>query len=299
MLQKKEERKRIDRDLLELFINDYQPFSIVEDKGFKHFAKNIPGYSLPGRKTISSVMIPALYEKTIGDVKEIVERDVRSVCITTDCWTSSQTESYIAVTAHYIDKKFEPQRILLECRGLKERHTSANLSQELKKVTDDWGLTSKIIFAISDNARNIEKAIEDLNWKRYGCYAHSLNLIVTQALKPLEALIENVKKIVGHFKRSTTALDMLLSYQMRNMADSGQPKRLIQQVPTRWNSTFFMLQRFVLLKEALKHCIAMIEKDWPVITADEWETMNQLCIVLKPFEEVTSSISGDQYMTGS
>lgn len=101
MLQKKEERKRIDRDLLELFINDYQPFSIVEDKGFKHFAKNIPGYSLPGRKTISSVMIPALYEKTIGDVKEIVERDVRSVCITTDCWTSSQTESYIAVTAHY------------------------------------------------------------------------------------------------------------------------------------------------------------------------------------------------------
>ena len=30
-----DERKRIDRDLLDLFISDYQPFRIVEDKGFK------------------------------------------------------------------------------------------------------------------------------------------------------------------------------------------------------------------------------------------------------------------------
>lgn len=36
-----EESKRVDRDLLELFIADYQPFRIVEDKGFKKFVKNI------------------------------------------------------------------------------------------------------------------------------------------------------------------------------------------------------------------------------------------------------------------
>ncbi|KAJ0170004.1 hypothetical protein K1T71_000880 [Dendrolimus kikuchii] len=294
-----EERKRIDRDLLELFISDYQPFSMVEDKGFKKFAKNIPGYTLPGRKAISAAMIPALYEKCLAEVKETVTQDIRSVCITTDCWTSSQTESYIAVTAHYIDKDFEPRQVLLECKNMKERHSSANLSQELKRVTDDYGLTTKVIFAISDNARNIEKAIEDLNWKRYGCYAHTLNLIVSYALNPVDVFIENIKKIVAHFKRSTSALDMLLSYQIRNMADSGDPKRLIQQVPTRWNSTYFMLRRFCLLKEAVKHCMAMIDKDWPVISTDEWEIANQLCEVLKPFEEVTSSISGDQYLTGS
>lgn len=294
-----EERKRIDRDLLELFINDYQPFSMVEDKGFKKFVKNVPGYTLPGRKAISAAMIPALYEKTLAEVKETVAQDIRSVCITTDCWTSSQTQSYIAVTAHYIDKNFEPQQVLLECKNIKERHTSAYLSEELKKVTDEYGLTTKVIFAVSDNARNIEKAIEDLNWKRYGCYAHTLNLIVTHALNPVEDIIENIKKIVAHFKRSTSALDILLSYQIRNMSDSGEPKRLMQQVPTRWNSTFFMLQRFCLLKEAVKHCMAMIDKEWPQISTVEWETANQLCQILKPFEEVTSSISGDQYLTGS
>ncbi|CAK1591180.1 unnamed protein product [Parnassius mnemosyne] len=155
-----EESKRVDRDLLELFIADFQPFRIVEDKGFKKFVKNIPGYTLPSRKNISSAMIPALYQTTLNEVKTRVSLDASSVCLTTDCWTSSQTESYIGVTVHYIDKNFEPQQILLECKGLNETHTSANLAKKLKRVTDEWNLTHKVNFAILDNARNIVKAIE-------------------------------------------------------------------------------------------------------------------------------------------
>ncbi|CAK1584924.1 unnamed protein product [Parnassius mnemosyne] len=83
------------------------------------------------------------------------------------------------------------------------------------------------------------------------------------------------------------------------MTECGEPKRLIQQVPTRWNSTFFMLRRFLLLQEALKHCMALIERDWPNINTMEWELMGEVCTVLQPFEEVTSSISGDEYLTGS
>lgn len=294
-----EERKKIDRDLLELFISDYQPFRIVEDKGFKNFVRNIPGYTLPSRKNISSAMIPALYQSTLTDVKMRVSRDVKSVCLTTDCWTSSQTESYIGVTVHYIDDDFEPQQILLECKSMTESHTSANLAKELKTVTDEYNLTNKVVFAISDNARNIVKAIEsELGWKHYGCVAHSLNLVVITALRPIEHLIENVKKIVAFFKRSTNATDMLLSYQIKNMAEIGEPKRLIQQVPTRWNSTFFMFRRFVLLKEAIKHCMALIERDWPALSSDDWGIMEDTCKILQPFEEVTSSISGDQYLTG-
>lgn len=295
-----EERKKIDRDLLELFITDYQPFRIVEDKGFKNFVRNIPGYSLPSRKNISSAMIPALYQTALTDVKMRISRDVKSVCLTTDCWTSSQTESYIGVTVHYIDDDFEAQQILLECKSMTESHTSTNLAKELKRVTDEYNLTNKVNFAISDNARNIVKAIEsELGWKHYGCVAHTLNLVVSTALRPIEELIENVKKIVAFFKRSTNATDMLLSYQIRIMSECKEPVRLIQQVPTRWNSTFFMLRRFVLLKEAVKHCMALIERDWPYLSSDDWVIMEEMCKILQPFEEVTSSISGDQYLTGS
>lgn len=93
-----QQKKEIDRDLMNLFIKDYQPFSIVEDEGFKKFAKWIPGYDLPNRKTISNSMIPALYHENINLIKEVVSSEAESVCITTDCWTSSISESYLAVT---------------------------------------------------------------------------------------------------------------------------------------------------------------------------------------------------------
>lgn len=81
--------------------------------------------------------------------------------------------------------------MLWECKELNESHTSSNLIKELKRVTDESNLTQKVNFAISDNARNIVKAIEsELGWKHYGCYAHSLNLIVTAALKPIEVFID-------------------------------------------------------------------------------------------------------------
>lgn len=209
----------------------------MEDEGFKNFAKNIPGYTLPNRKTISSAMILALYHTNLSEMKELISQDASSICITTDIWTSSQTESFIGVIAHYLNSNFNPKQVLLECEGLNESHTSANLARALKTVTDEWNVTNKVNFAISDNARSIVKAIKTkLQWKHYGCYAHSLNLIVTSALRPFDALIENVKKNVAHFKRSTGATDMLLSYQIKNVADCGEPKRLIQQVPTRWNS---------------------------------------------------------------
>ncbi|CAG5051160.1 unnamed protein product [Parnassius apollo] len=67
-----ETKKKIDRDLLDLFIDSYQPFSLVEERVFKTFARWIPGYQLPSRKTISTVMLSALYNKTKSEMKMVL-----------------------------------------------------------------------------------------------------------------------------------------------------------------------------------------------------------------------------------
>lgn len=52
----------IDEELANMIATDFQPFSIVEDKGFKGFVKALnPMYTLPSRKTLSLTMIPKLY----------------------------------------------------------------------------------------------------------------------------------------------------------------------------------------------------------------------------------------------
>ncbi|CAK1589720.1 unnamed protein product [Parnassius mnemosyne] len=45
--------------------------------------------------------------------------------------------------------------------------------------------------------------------------------------------------------------------------------------------------------------MALIEREWPIIRSENWDIMKDVYKVLQPFEEVTSSVSGDQYLTGS
>lgn len=56
--------------------------------------------------------------------------------------------------------------------------------------------------------------------------------------------IEKVKKIVNHFKHSEPSRKRLKERQTLARPDD-QPLNLITAVPTRWNSTYLMLQRFI------------------------------------------------------
>lgn len=135
---------------------------------------------------------------------------------------------------------------------------------------------------------------EILSLKHYGCYAHSLNLIVCASLKKIEYSIEKVKIIVRYFKQSTTAADKLTKY----LVDHGlPPKRLKQECPTRWNSTYYMLERLVELEEPIRATMAVVNKDLPIISLEEWRAFKELCQVLRPFEEITRSVSGENYIT--
>lgn len=77
-----------------------------------------------------------------------------------------------------------------------------------------------------------------------------------------------------------------------------QPKKMLQDVSTRWNSTFYMLQRFVDLEVAIRGAIGLLDKAPDSLNSNEW-TVKEFCKVLSPFEEATKEISGEQYMTTS
>lgn len=105
--------KKIDHQLIRMIVKEYQPFKIVEDVEFQNFVKLLcPGYNLPSRKTISESLIPQLYESTLENVKSSIN-EAFSVCITTDGWTSIDNRSFVAVTAHWINKRSELKSNLL------------------------------------------------------------------------------------------------------------------------------------------------------------------------------------------
>lgn len=294
-------KRKIDNDVLDLFIDSYHPFTLVEERAFKKVMRWIPGYQLPTRKTISNVMIPALYNKNEETLKTTLG-SIEHLCLTADLWTSRANESYLAVTGHFITEEFELKTILLDCSNFEDSHTSENIQSVLNDVMSKYELTlNKINFIVTDNAANIQRAVTNIGWKHYGCYGHTLNLILQNAItreQTLQSVLDKVKKIVRFFKKNSTALEKLLKAQTNDQPNCV-PKRLIQEVPTRWNSSFHMIRRFVELEHCIRSTVAVIRKDLPIITNEEWLLLAEVTKILKPFEDATESMSGEKYMTGS
>jgi len=90
-------QSQLDDSLLKLIYLDCQPFSIVEDEGFKQFINLLnPNYNLPSRHTLSNTSLPFAYEKLNNETKIKIQEEAISVCLTTDCWTSINNTSFFS-----------------------------------------------------------------------------------------------------------------------------------------------------------------------------------------------------------
>lgn len=291
-------QQKIDNALLKMFTKDLQPFKIVEDEGFKNFVHLLnPSYKIPNRHTLSKVSIPALYQKCLIETKEMIATEAISGCITTDCWTSRNNAGYIAITFHFIENNFLLKSVLLSCHEFSDSHTSQNLSQKIKSIIQEWNLENKIIFAVSDNASNIQLALKILQIKHFGCFAHTLNLIVQGALALESDLLDKIKTIVTFFRKSTSANKKFQIYQTSNGVKV--PIKLLQDVSTRWNSSLYMLDRFVVLEDCIRGTLGLLDNSPPGLTSSEWKIIKELVLVLRPFEEATKAVSGNNYITAS
>ncbi|XP_073973000.1 E3 SUMO-protein ligase ZBED1-like [Rhodnius prolixus] len=277
--------KEIDEQLLKMIVKEYHPFSIVEDQEFRKLIKLLcPSYNVPSRKYISNSLLPMIYKREESKLKSRFN-EVNAVCLTTDCWTSVNNESFIAITAHYIDQNTNLQTHLLKCTSYSERHTANNLASHLQSTVQEWELTNKVTAVVTDNGANIVSAVKQCNWRHISCFAHSMNLVVHSGIAEIRVTTDKIKALVEYFKRSSHSLTKLHNTQTQ----MGFPKlKLKQDVPTRWNSTFIMFDRVLKTKQPLIATIALLNLQGEHnITTIDWEILESAVQLLQIFNEIT------------
>lgn len=214
----------VDEELAKMIASDFQPFSIVENKGFRSYSHALnPMYVLPRRKTLSQTTIPRLYDRERASLQERVQK-VTAVCLTTDCWTSRTTTSFMSVTCHFIEN-YKMVSCLLDCFEFSDRHTSENLAEELLRVAKEGQVENKVLCCVSDNAANITKAIKILKWTHHPCLVHTINLVVRDGLKVMKPTLDKVKVMVEFFHKSTIATEKLKSAQRQMGMPELRPKQ--------------------------------------------------------------------------
>ncbi|CAH1103025.1 unnamed protein product [Psylliodes chrysocephalus] len=179
-------------------------------------------------------------------------------------------------------------------------HTADNIGKTLKKALEDWEIFEKVFVVVTDNASNMKNAVIDIMKKNHiSCLAHTLNLAVMDALKDnnnktIEILLNKCKTIVTHFKHS-----VLSSQKLRTVQEHMNLPllKLKQEVATRWNSTYLMIDRILILKDPLILALAEIGNAPPQLNSADWAMLRDIVQILKPADELTKIISGEKYPT--
>ncbi|UYV62162.1 hypothetical protein LAZ67_1008072 [Cordylochernes scorpioides] len=209
-----------------------------------------------------------------------------AVCLTCDGWTNINTTSFYAITAHFIDYTTKLNSILLECSEFPQKHTAENISSWILGVTKKFKLDFKTVAVVTDKA-----AIKTLGLPHLSCFAHSLNLVVQRSInESIKSAVDKVKYIVQFFKQSSHAMAKLREMQA-NL--STKPLKLKQDVPTRWNSTYEMLDRIMKNREPVISVLALLNPK--ILLGDsDWKVIEESISILKFFFEVTEEVSSEQ-----
>ena len=283
--------------ITELLVNwvttNMRPLTIVEDTGFRDVLAFVePGYRVPLRKHMAT-LVRNRHAEGRADLKKRLA-DAVSVTVTTDGWTSKAVRSYGTYTVHFLDANWDLQSFVLATRPIDGSHTAANIADHVQSIAVEFGIEEKIVAIVHDEAANMVAASRRLDgMESQVCAAHMLQTCLRHAFassKPIQNLLAEARKVATHFHHSALATGNLVA---RQTAANQNPLKLVQDVPTRWNSSYYMLKRLLELK---LHVIAVLadpaltpkaEHRALLLKEKRWSIAEDLMRILRPAEKAT------------
>ncbi len=303
------------REALCLFVvSGGHPFSVVEEPGFKYLVNTLcPDFSIVSRMTVQRDAL-AHYKEEKNSVAMDLQRAPGRICFTTDNWRSENTaDEFMCVTAHWIDKDWVLQKRIIKFAALLPPFDGVSLAEEILLCLGEWKITNKVFTFTLDNASYNNRLIASLKsnisrkhslildglFFHMRCCCHIINLVVQDGLKLIDGVVDKIRKVIIHLRHSIPKKKKFYEIASRNFSLSTT-RRLRFDTPTRWNSTFTMLDSFIYFQDALDYFVSKdVDLRVHYLSPEEWGKAVQLQDFLKTFFDVTNEFSASKTPTAN
>ncbi|KAF1874153.1 hypothetical protein Lal_00041598 [Lupinus albus] len=265
-----------------IIMHDY-PLSILDHVAFRRYSDTLqPLFQVPSRNTIKKETFK-VYDFERECAMKMLDSHEGRVAITSDMWTSSnQKRGFIYVPAP---------------------HTSDILSYALVECFMDWNINTKMSTITLDNCSSNDAMIPKIKDKlRLGnllrdesllhmrCCAHILNLIVKDGLEVVKDGIEKIRDSVAYWNATPK--------RNEKFEETTKQLNLILDCPTRWNSTYKMLEVAILYKNVFNR-LRNRDTRYTCLPSTQCQFAEDICERLKLFNSITEIISGTKYPTAN
>jgi hypothetical protein len=123
-----------------------------------------------------------------------------------------------------------------------------------------------------------------VNYRHMPCMAHTLQLVIKRVLVHYESVISKTRSLVSKIRKSSVAMEMLLA---------KCNKIVVSDNTTRWNSTYFMVNRLLEIKAPVNEVLSSIMVD--SLTVTEWVRLEEMKKLLEPFTVQTNTLQTDSF----
>ncbi|KAG8371874.1 hypothetical protein BUALT_Bualt12G0008300 [Buddleja alternifolia] len=287
------------------------PFKFVEHEGIRDvFSYLNPRVQHVSRNTAKGYVLK-IYEMEKEKITGILASTSSRICLTSDMWSSLVSNGYMAVTAHYVDNNWLLQKKVLVFRHLPPPHGGQNVGERLISFLQEWGIERKFFTITLDNAKYNDGVVDllrnhlsltnsllcDGDFLHVRCGAHILNLVVQAGLKTIDTSIGKIRDSMKYVRGSEAR--MIRFAECVQQLGLKTSKKLKQDMPIRWNSTYLMLDSAILYLRAFFQ-LKFVDSNYKWCPSlKEWSRVRKITKFLRPFHDMTEIFSGNQYPTAN
>lgn len=158
------------------------------------------------------------------------------MAFTTDKWTSVANDKYFTLTLHYTTVNFETRKFLLRLKVVEERCTAEITAELLNELLENWNFDHNelLLYVTTDREQALVAAINQMNCIHKRCFAHSLQLCITDLknnLREFSQLWAKCRDIVTRVFSSPETERQFENLQRAHGVESSL--KLIQDIATR------------------------------------------------------------------
>ncbi|KAK2438690.1 zinc finger BED domain-containing protein RICESLEEPER [Trifolium repens] len=291
-------------------LQDDFPFDYFERETRRNFLQQLnPNVVLPPPNVIEAY-VSDLYTEEKLKLKQELTTIPNRISLSFDLWESCTTETYICLTAHFVDADWKLKSKLLNfCVVL---DTAAEMCERTIEFLNDWGIEKKIFSITLDQSPKNDIFQEELKMKlglqnglvcdgeffHARCFALMFKQIVEEGLKVVSHAVCKIRESIWFVKESKSRRQKFRKC-VEKVGGVDSSARLRSDMSMSVNSTYSMLESALKYRGVFESLHLYDDSYESCPSTEEWKRVERICPFLLPFCETANMINGTTQPTSN